>query len=640
MKRRILHIFTGMKEWRLETLHTDKLKQEPHEDYFVLGGEPLCQYLLRRDKNSLIIARGPLPFITGNKTTVGYISPLTNLPHYSIVGGRSFLHLLNLGLDAIVLNSDLTEVIEYNKPYIVISGRTPNLLIEFKSADNIPSGQRSAYYYLLENELNGNETSGSIFTIGEGIKLGYRSANLGVDVIYHAGRGGAGIVFAKAASALVLRGIKLDESDFFIDKPQKQINKITSVMSKLWDKHCDRLSRKTGGTIIKMYATGFNKKGKNTLPAYNARQLGYSQADIGGPDILKATRESQTGCHWCQVNCRHWHKIPVDYTPNGYDILLDDFEPAYSINAMLGLKPKSETFQEKLNLLKKVDKQINLPIEQMGCDIMNIGTGLSALFEGVEKSIIPENDIPSFISKGKCFGNIDTVEQSVKMLRTKQVQKYKALQAVGDGPNYLVKLYPEMKNHVFTCGNNTIGNAGHCNSLWTFLMPFSRFFGHYVGQCYKISEVIPPIGADDEDYKECFRRVINKMLEREFFWILSNTFSMCAFTFVIFSQDGKGQYLSNDNLLIHLLREYGIYTTRDELNWFTQAFWAQSIDFKCQCGWKPPNAEDLPFLIYETLSQTLNYKPNKLQKLMNMLISEWKQQAGNIMKRFGYKVQW
>lgn len=52
--------------------------------------------MLREDADTLVIARGPMPFLSGNKTMVGYISPLTGLPHYSAVGGRSFAELLNL----------------------------------------------------------------------------------------------------------------------------------------------------------------------------------------------------------------------------------------------------------------------------------------------------------------------------------------------------------------------------------------------------------------------------------------------------------------------------------------------------------------------------------------------------------------
>ncbi len=77
---------------------------EPDAEHLLLGGEALCQYLLREDPSVLVIARGPDAFLSGNKTTVGYISPLTGLPHYSFVGGRGFAELLNLGLDAIVFS--------------------------------------------------------------------------------------------------------------------------------------------------------------------------------------------------------------------------------------------------------------------------------------------------------------------------------------------------------------------------------------------------------------------------------------------------------------------------------------------------------------------------------------------------------
>lgn len=109
---------------------------------------------------------------------------------------------------------------------------------------------------------------------------------------------------------------------------------------------------------------------------------------------------------------------------------------------------------------------------------------------------------------------------------------------------------------------------------------------------------------------------------------------------VIFSQDGQGERLSDDDLLIRLLRNYGIRTTRADLEWFAQAFWAQSIDLKAQFGWRPPSAADLPRRVYEALSLALERPPEDLQSLMEMLVDEWIQQAGGMMARFGYEMDW
>ena len=141
MERHILWIEPGAGRWQLETLMIGALEKDPREEYLVLSGEPLCQYLLRRDPEILVIARGPTPFLTGNKTTVGYISPLTGLPHYSFVGGRGFAELLNLGLDAVVFSGPGPE-----EQYVVISGRAPHLVVEWRSAADLPPGQRSAFY--------------------------------------------------------------------------------------------------------------------------------------------------------------------------------------------------------------------------------------------------------------------------------------------------------------------------------------------------------------------------------------------------------------------------------------------------------------------------------------------------------------
>jgi hypothetical protein len=175
MNRRLLLVNFATQGWQLATLQVETLDKDPREDYFVLSGETLCQYLLRRNQKALVVTRGPMPFLSGNKATVGYISPLTKVPHYSFVGGRAAAQLLDLGLDAICLQDEQVSLpLSY---YLVVSGRAPNLTVEFKSAAELPTGQRSAYYWLLERELGGDAYVGSIFTVGEGTRLGYRSAN-------------------------------------------------------------------------------------------------------------------------------------------------------------------------------------------------------------------------------------------------------------------------------------------------------------------------------------------------------------------------------------------------------------------------------------------------------------------------------
>jgi len=642
MKRRLLIIDTEHRRWRLEALQVETLEKDPREDYFVLSGETLCQVLLRRDPQALVIVRGPLPFLSGNKTSVGYVSPLTGLPHYSFVGGHAAAHLLNLGLDGIGFSAEgwAAPGEAGSSCYVVVSGRAPDLSVEFRPSDSLPSGQRSAYYWLLERELGGDRHAGSIFTIGEGARLGYRSANLAVEAIYHAGRGGAGDVFARFATALVLRGEPMTLAEFFPGDDSAFARNPNGMIASLVDRHCARLSSKTGGTIAKLFVTGADPSGQNTLPSRNARRLGYELADLGGPGALRATREGRTGCQWCQVDCRHYHWLTVDYAPDGRDLFLDDFEPTYATFAMLGLTPAEDTFQARLALRAEVDRRLILPIEQMGCDVLNVGIGLAALFEGVERGRIPPGDVPGFVAQLDDLGGLERAARAVEMLRTGQAAEYPALRAVGDGPQALAERYPRMQDLVFTGGRGTLANAGHCNALWTFLMPFSRFFGHYVAQLYKIDEELPPPGADEVAYRACFERVVRRMLRAEFFWALCNALSMCAFTFVIFSQDAQGERLSDDDLLVRLLRKYGIHTTRGDLEWFAQAFWAQSIDLKLKFGWHPPSAMDFPRRVYEALSLALERPVEELRALMGLLIEEWRRQAGRMMRQFGYEVGW
>jgi aldehyde:ferredoxin oxidoreductase len=638
MERRILRIEPAAQRWQVETLALESLEKDPREEYLVLSGEPLCQYLLRADPGTLVIARGPTPFLTGNKATVGFGSPLTNLPHYGYVGGRVAAQLFNLGLDAIAFQPSHRP--STNLPFITVSGRAPSLTLEFTEQSGLPHGQRSAFYWLVEEELNGDAKSGSVITLGEGAYLGYLSANLAAEGIYHAGRGGVGAVFARFAAALVLRGEPLGPFEFFGEGDAVFARNPNREITPLVDQYCSRLSSRTGGTIIKLHKTGGQPAGKNTLPAWNAQNLGYAMADAGDEPILKATREGQTGCHWCQVHCRHYHSVPADYAPEGHDLFLDDFEPAYAVHAMLGLTPAEDTDEDRLGLIAEVDEHLMQPIEQMGLDVIDAGLALSALFEGVQRGIIPESDVPDCVVRAEGLGNLEAAVQAVAILRTPQAAQYPALRVVGDGPQALVERYPEMQDIVFTCGEGSLGNPGHCNALWTFLMPFSRFFSHYSGQIYKIKGALPPAGSDQEAIRAFCSEIVERILQREFFWLLCNAFSQCAFTFIIFSQDGKGETLRQDDLLERLLRHYGIHLTNQDLVEFGQAFWAQSIDLKRQHGWRPQSAADFPERVYEALSVILGRPQDELRVLMDHLIAEWKQQAGKVLDGFGYSAGW
>jgi hypothetical protein len=64
------------------------------------------------------------------------------------------------------------------------------------------------------------------------------------------------------------------------------------------------------------------------------------------------------------------------------------------------------------------------------------------------------------------------------------------------------------------------------------------------------------------------------------------------------------------------------------------------MDLKAQFGWRPPSATELPQRVYEALSLALDRPPEELQALMELLIGEWRQQAGAVMARFGYEVTW
>jgi aldehyde:ferredoxin oxidoreductase len=87
--------------------------------------------------------------------------------------------------------------------------------------------------------------------------------------------------------------------------------------------------------------------------------------------------------------------------------------------------------------------------------------------------------------------------------------------------------------------------------------------------------------------------------------------------------------------LVRTLACYGIETSREELEWFAEAFWSQSIALKLERGWKPPTAWDLPARVFEAISQVLDRPASDLGRLMELLIDEWKHQAGEMLYKHG-----
>jgi aldehyde:ferredoxin oxidoreductase len=304
---------------------------------------------------------------------------------------------------------------------------------------------------------------------------------------------------------------------------------------------------------------------------------------------------------------------------------------------MLGIAPEEDSFAAKVALWREVNRRLILPVEQMGCDIIDVGVGLAALFEGLDRGIIPAGDVPRALTGG---AGLEAAVAAVERLRHGvDAARYPALRAVGDGPQALAERYPAMQEIVYTCGARTMGNAGHSNALWTFLMPFSRFFSHYAGQIYKI-DVPLPSQPTDEELRRVFQQVVARMFEREAIGILCNALSCCAFTFVIYTQDGEGERLDEDDLLVRTMAQYGLRVTRQDLLWFAQAFWAQSIDLKAQHGWRPPGAQDLPRRVYEGLSLVLDRPLEELVRWMEMLIEAWRSAARAMLDRYGYETTW
>ncbi len=86
------------------------------------------------------------------------------------------------------------------------------------------------------------------------------------------------------------------------------------------------------------------------------------------------------------------------------------------------------------------------------------------------------------------------------------------------------------------------------------------------------------------------------------------------------------------------LAAYGVHTTRDDLMWFAQAFWVQSIALKTQYGWRPVTADALPRRVYEGVSLALGQPEAEITRWMDLLIDEWKTMARHVLSKFGHEI--
>lgn len=598
-------------------------------------GETLCHQLLREAPSCMALSAGPLPFFPGNKLTVGYMSPLTELPHYSLVGGRAAAQMFFLGLDALVLQGKPKGDVEW---YLVVEGRAPEIRVRFEPSAELPRGQRAALYWLAEHELGGDQKAGSLFTLGYGAYHWYPSSNIAVEGIFHAGRGGAGNVFARRTHALVLKGLPVAARTFLGRDRNRAFKKlIRHHVSPRLRTYCAWLGRANTGTIGKLPATGADTLEHPTLPTHNATRLTYAAAGLGNSRTLRAARDGHTACHWCRVRCRHYSWVPADYAPDGRDALLDDFEPAYAVCAMLDIQPSDTSEKSLLKLRRLANEKLFLPIEQMGLDVIDVGTALAALFEGVERKLIPAEHVPEFLREGPLFGDITLMSRTLELLGQGGAG-FVAVRAMGEGPEGLAKLYPDMKDRVFTCGRTTLGNAGHCNALWTFLMPFSRFFSHNSGRLYEIDEDLPA-GCGDEEARAIFARVVERMIQRELIGILSNALSLCTFVFRAFTEDGKGRTLDTDTFR-EVMTFFDLDADPKAALQTAEAFLAESIRFRLDCGWQPPGVREYPARVLETVSHVIGTSPERCRELFALLIDEWKRGAGTLLKRHGIPVRW
>jgi aldehyde:ferredoxin oxidoreductase len=339
-------------------------------------------------ENLLILSSGLLSgsFIPGgSKIEFGSVSPLTNGPGDSNMGGHLGPALKFAGYDMVILN-----------------GISPKPVFLYIDNDTIELREASSFWGLgsLECEKRLKDALGEDFeiaTIGPAGENGVLFSCITHDFGRQAGRTGQGTVMgAKKLKAIAIRGNRsLSVNDLpGLKKHVKEIIQRTKKHPNMepWQK----------------YGTSFFMRWSNdngVMPVFNFQTTYYEDIDkVDGEQLVEKCLVTHKACFGCWMNCGKYCKAVLQGRLPVY-VEGPEYETGSLCGPNLGMKDIREV------------AYINWMLDNLGMDSMSGGSVVAFAMECFERGLITEKDLEGHTLR---WGSVDDVEHFLDMVVTKR----------------------------------------------------------------------------------------------------------------------------------------------------------------------------------------------------------------------------
>jgi aldehyde:ferredoxin oxidoreductase len=317
----------------------------------------------------------------GSKVEFGSVSPLTNGPGDSNMGGHLGPTLKFAGYDLIVF-----EGVSPKPVYLFIDNET----VELRDASGY-WGMKS-----LDCEKKLKEDLGEDFeiaTIGPAGENGVLFSCITHDFGRQAGRTGQGAVMgSKKLKAIAVRGNKsLQVKD--LDSLRKQV---TGIILRT-QKHPNMVPWQKYGTAFFIQWSNSNA----VIPAYNFQTTFYEDIDkIDGDKLVEKCLITDKACFGCWMNCGKYTKAVIPGKP---EVHLEgpEYETASLCGSNLGMKDINHV------------AYINWLLDNLGMDSMSGGGVTAFAMECFQRGLIKEEDLEGHTLK---WGSVDDVEHFLDMV--------------------------------------------------------------------------------------------------------------------------------------------------------------------------------------------------------------------------------
>ncbi len=317
----------------------------------------------------------------GSKVEFGAVSPLTNGPGDSNMGGHLGPTLKFAGYDMIIF-----EDISPRPVYLFVDNET----VELRDA--------SPYWGMksLDCEKRLKEDLGEDFeiaTIGPAGENGVLFACITHDFGRQAGRTGQGAVMgSKKLKAIAVRGNKsLHVKD--LDSLRKQVTEIIFRTQK----HPNMEPWQKYGTAFFMQWSNMNA----VMPTFNFQTTYYEDIDkIDGDQLVEKCLITHKACFGCWMNCGKFTKAVVPGKP---EVHLEgpEYETGSLCGPNLGIKDIHHL------------AYINWLLDNLGLDSMSGGGVIAFAMECFERGLITEKDLEGHSLK---WGSLDDIEHFLDLV--------------------------------------------------------------------------------------------------------------------------------------------------------------------------------------------------------------------------------